>query len=160
MARVTVEDCIDKVENRFDLVLLASHRARMVSSGAPITIDRDDSGLFRTEATAILTSMQDDLDSPKALAQLSALQNKLEVMLVSASEWEAFEHLLQVLDSLFGLSFMQQKDITKEQKELVAQRQKARDDKDWAISDKLRDQLKDQRLGVRDTQHGPIWYRV
>src|SRR5437763_3111210 len=41
MARVTVEDCIDKVENRFDLVLLASHRARMVSSGAPITIDRD-----------------------------------------------------------------------------------------------------------------------
>ena len=41
MARVTVEDCIDKVENRFDLVLLASHRARMVSSGAPITVDRD-----------------------------------------------------------------------------------------------------------------------
>ncbi len=37
MARVTVEDCIDKVENRFDLVLLASHRARMISSGAPIT---------------------------------------------------------------------------------------------------------------------------
>ncbi len=41
MARVTVEDCIDKVENRFDLVLLASHRARMISSGAQITIDRD-----------------------------------------------------------------------------------------------------------------------
>src|SRR5262249_9149887 len=41
MARVTVEDCIDKVENRFDLVLLASHRARVVSSGAPITIERD-----------------------------------------------------------------------------------------------------------------------
>jgi DNA-directed RNA polymerase subunit omega len=41
MARVTVEDCIDKVENRFELVLLASHRARMVSAGAHITIDRD-----------------------------------------------------------------------------------------------------------------------
>jgi DNA-directed RNA polymerase subunit omega len=41
MARVTVEDCIDKVENRFDLVLLAGHRARMISSGAQITIDRD-----------------------------------------------------------------------------------------------------------------------
>ena len=41
MARVTVEDCIDKVENRFDLVLLASHRARMVSSGSQITVDRD-----------------------------------------------------------------------------------------------------------------------
>jgi DNA-directed RNA polymerase subunit omega len=41
MARVTVEDCIDKVENRFDLVLMASHRARMISSGSAITVDRD-----------------------------------------------------------------------------------------------------------------------
>jgi DNA-directed RNA polymerase subunit omega len=41
MARVTVEDCIDKVENRFDLVLLASHRARLISSGSQITIERD-----------------------------------------------------------------------------------------------------------------------
>jgi DNA-directed RNA polymerase subunit omega len=41
MARVTVEDCIDKVENRFDLVLLASHRARMISSGTQIAIERD-----------------------------------------------------------------------------------------------------------------------
>jgi DNA-directed RNA polymerase subunit omega len=41
MARVTVEDCIDKVENRFELVLLASHRARMISAGSEITVDRD-----------------------------------------------------------------------------------------------------------------------
>ncbi|MEM8812897.1 MAG: DNA-directed RNA polymerase subunit omega [Pseudomonadota bacterium] len=41
MARVTVEDCVDKVDNRFDLVLLAGHRARMISSGAQITVDRD-----------------------------------------------------------------------------------------------------------------------
>ena len=41
MARVTVEDCIDKVENRFELVLLASHRARMIAGGASLTVDRD-----------------------------------------------------------------------------------------------------------------------
>lgn len=41
MARVTVEDCIDKVENRFELVLLAAHRARLISSGQPILVDRD-----------------------------------------------------------------------------------------------------------------------
>lgn len=41
MARVTVEDCIDKVPNRFDLVMLASQRAREVSAGAPITVERD-----------------------------------------------------------------------------------------------------------------------
>lgn len=41
MARVTVEDCIDKIENRFDLVLLAAHRARNISSGQPILVERD-----------------------------------------------------------------------------------------------------------------------
>ena len=41
MARVTVEDCVDKVPNRFDLVLLTAHRARAISSGAPLTVDRD-----------------------------------------------------------------------------------------------------------------------
>src|SRR3954451_295330 len=41
MARVTVEDCIDKVENRFELVLLTGHRARMIWSGSQITLDRD-----------------------------------------------------------------------------------------------------------------------
>lgn len=41
MARVTVEDCVDKVPNRFDLVMLAAHRAREISAGASITVDRD-----------------------------------------------------------------------------------------------------------------------
>ena len=41
MARVTVEDCIDKIENRFDLVLLAAHRARLISSGQSILVERD-----------------------------------------------------------------------------------------------------------------------
>ncbi len=41
MARVTVEDCVDKVSNRFDLVLLAAQRAREISGGAELTIDRD-----------------------------------------------------------------------------------------------------------------------
>ncbi len=41
MARVTVEDCIEKVPNRFNLVLLAAHRARMIRQGAAPTVDRD-----------------------------------------------------------------------------------------------------------------------
>ena len=41
MARVTVEDCVDKVESRFELILLASHRARTLSSGSPLLVDRD-----------------------------------------------------------------------------------------------------------------------
>ncbi len=41
MARVTVEDCVDKVPNRFELVMLAAHRARSLASGSPLTVDRD-----------------------------------------------------------------------------------------------------------------------
>jgi len=41
MARVTVEDCVDKVPNRFELVILAAHRAREIAAGSPLTIDRD-----------------------------------------------------------------------------------------------------------------------
>ena len=41
MARVTVEDCIEKIPNRFDLVLAAAQRARQISTGNPLTIDRD-----------------------------------------------------------------------------------------------------------------------
>ena len=41
MARVTVEDCIEKIPNRFGLVLMASHRARAIAAGGPILVDRD-----------------------------------------------------------------------------------------------------------------------
>jgi DNA-directed RNA polymerase subunit omega len=41
MARVTIEDCIDKLPNRFELVLLSAHRARALAQGAPLTIERD-----------------------------------------------------------------------------------------------------------------------
>lgn len=63
MARVTVEDCVDKVENRFDLVLLAAHRARMISSGSPLTIDRDNdkNPVVALREIADVTVVPDDL---------------------------------------------------------------------------------------------------
>jgi len=42
MARVTVEDCVDKIQNRFELVMMAAQRARGISAGAPLTIERDE----------------------------------------------------------------------------------------------------------------------
>jgi DNA-directed RNA polymerase subunit omega len=77
MARVTVEDCIDKVENRFDLVLLASHRARMVSSGAPITVDRDND----KNPVVALREIADQTISPEDLREelVHSLQKYVEV---------------------------------------------------------------------------------
>jgi DNA-directed RNA polymerase subunit omega len=77
MARVTVEDCIDKVENRFDLVLLASHRARMVSSGAPITVERDND----KNPVVALREIADTTVSPADLREelVHSLQKYVEV---------------------------------------------------------------------------------
>jgi DNA-directed RNA polymerase subunit omega len=77
MARVTVEDCIDKVENRFDLVLLASHRARIVSSGAPITVDRDND----KNPVVALREIAEETVSPGDLKEdlIHSLQKYVEV---------------------------------------------------------------------------------
>jgi DNA-directed RNA polymerase subunit omega len=77
MARVTVEDCIDKVENRFDLVLLASHRARMISSGASITLDRDND----KNPVVALREIAEKTISPEDLKEdlIHSLQKYVEV---------------------------------------------------------------------------------
>ncbi|MEM8877951.1 MAG: DNA-directed RNA polymerase subunit omega [Pseudomonadota bacterium] len=77
MARVTVEDCVDKVDNRFELVLLASHRARMISTGAPITIDRDRD----KNPVVALREIADETLSPEDLREdlIHSLQTQVEV---------------------------------------------------------------------------------
>lgn len=64
------------------------------------------------------------------------------------------------MDRLFGLHLGDRPDITHAQKDQIAEREQAREAKDWARSDKLRDALKAEGLGVRDTPRGPIWYRL
>lgn len=77
MARVTVEDCIDKVDNRFELVLLASHRARLISQGAQITIDRDND----KNPVVALREIADETLSPDDLKEdlIHSLQKHVEV---------------------------------------------------------------------------------
>src|SRR5438094_6452058 len=76
MARVTVEDCIDKVDNRFDLVLLAAHRARMISSGSQLTVDRDND----KNPVVSLREIADSTISPEDLREelVNSLQNFVE----------------------------------------------------------------------------------
>ena len=77
MARVTVEDCIDKVDNRFDLVLLAAHRARMISSGSQLTVDRDND----KNPVVSLREIADSTISPEDLREelVHSLQKFVEV---------------------------------------------------------------------------------
>ena len=77
MARVTVEDCIDKVDNRFELVLLAGHRARQISQGAQITVPRDND----KNPVIALREIAEETLSPDDLKEdlIHSLQKHVEV---------------------------------------------------------------------------------
>ena len=77
MARVTVEDCVDKVPNRFELALLAAHRAREVSSGAAITVDRDND----KNPIVALREIAEETQSASELRErlIESNQNQIEV---------------------------------------------------------------------------------
>ena len=77
MARVTVEDCVDKVPNRFELVMLAAHRAREIATGSPLTVDRDNdkNPVVSLREIADETQQADDLRE----RMIEANQTQIEV---------------------------------------------------------------------------------
>lgn len=114
------------------------------------------SSLYAESLRASMDALQDDLNTAEALRHIATLASSGEEQGVDP---EKIQHLLNIIDRLFGLGLAEREDITSEQKELIAERQNARDQKDWATSDELRDQLAAQGLGVRDTTNGSIWFR-
>ena len=66
MARVTVEDCVDKVPNRFELVMLAAHRAREIAAGSPLTVDRDND----KNPVVALRELAEDTVKPDELSEM------------------------------------------------------------------------------------------
>lgn len=100
MARVTVEDCVEKVPNRFDLVLLAAQRARQISGGAELTLDRDrdknpvvalreiaeetvDGEELRTSIVGGLQKIQ--IDEDDAVDEMSSLSDAAEALRLTAA---------------------------------------------------------------------------
>ncbi|MFU1607184.1 DNA-directed RNA polymerase subunit omega [Sulfitobacter pontiacus] len=77
MARVTVEDCVDKVPNRFELVMLAAHRAREISAGSTVTVDRDND----KNPVVSLREIADETQSADELRErlIESNQNQIEV---------------------------------------------------------------------------------
>ncbi|HYH74875.1 MAG TPA: cysteine--tRNA ligase [Candidatus Saccharimonadales bacterium] len=111
---------------------------------------------YKAALKGMLDAVQDDLNTAEAISYLAALANEAEEQGIDAAK---LQPLLNVADRLFGLQLADRPDITTAQKALLATRQNARDTKDWATSDKLRDELTAQGIGVRDTANGPVWYR-
>ncbi len=94
MARVTVEDCIDKIPNRFDLVLIAAQRAKNISIGAPITVERDND----KNAVVSLREIADETIDFEGLKQnlITGLQKVREVQNPTVEDQEIVEAMQEL----------------------------------------------------------------
>jgi len=109
MARVTVEDCIDKVENRFELVLLASHRARMISAGSPITVERQND----KNPVIALREIAETLLVPQDLREdfIQSLQKHVEVDEPEAEVVPALSSSPEAADTVGEFDRMTEEDL-------------------------------------------------
>jgi cysteinyl-tRNA synthetase len=107
----------------------------------------------------IEAALQNDLDTPQALAILSRLESAIDIGGISISSQGVFQAFLERLDAMLGLDLRVRPDITDKQKQLIAARDTARAEKDWAKSDELRDTLAADGVQVRDTARGTVWHR-
>jgi cysteinyl-tRNA synthetase len=116
---------------------------------------------FDSHLTDVTQALADDLNTPLALSVLdtaiAAADKAHEQDQLGATELKAF---LQLVDNLLGLGLAERDDLSDGQKSLLAERQIARQSKAWQKSDQLRDELLQQKIGVRDTADGAIWFRL
>ncbi len=106
----------------------------------------------------IREALANDLDTPEALRLIDEIFSYLESHSLESIYQNALVPLLEAIDDMLGLQLLESTpDITDEQKQLVMERQRAREAKDWTTSDKLRDELAGQGIVVRDTPTGPVW---
>ncbi len=106
----------------------------------------------------LLLASQNDLDTPRMLKALSILETSLTDGVGDASG--PLLELLKQVDELLGTKLSMRDDITNEQKTILQAREASREKKDWAESDRLRDQMLEQGINIRDSKNGQIWNRI
>lgn len=148
-------DGLEAAKNRLqELRAMAALRWQPTPSNDKATFEYD------SIAQQVCSHLTNNLDTPQALAFLSHASSQILTVLVHQETVSAFEDMLSDLDKLLGLNLSKIKDISAAQKELVRQREAARKGQDWTKSDKLRDELLAQGIGLRDTEFGAIWFPV
>jgi len=108
----------------------------------------------------MLTALSDDLNTPAALTILSQLETAIDKGGINTACQDAYIDFLSWLDDTLGLKLSENANITDNQEQIIAARQQARDARDWAQSDELRNQLIKQGISLKDSRHGQIWNRL
>lgn len=115
---------------------------------------------FESIKSKLLDAIEEDLNMPEVLKIANSTESDMLHFGIEEDQLTHFTSLLKLMERLLGLGLLQRADITTEQKLLVAQREEARRDKDFAKSDELRNQLEKQGIGLNDTPDGSVWYRL
>lgn len=107
---------------------------------------------------SIKDTMSDDLNTPETLQIVDDIFSRIEKSGPADVHQDVSQTLLQTIDDLLGLQLLESTpDIDDEAKQLILERQRAREAKDWEASDRLRDQLAEKNIHVKDTAEQPVW---
>jgi cysteinyl-tRNA synthetase len=108
----------------------------------------------------LTAALQDNLQTPTAIKELRAIMLAYVEDGVQDAAKQDFQLILEKFDNLLGLKLANRADINDEQKELIQKREVAKQNKDFAIADSIRHQLKQQSIGLEDRANGTRWYRI
>lgn len=123
--------------------------------------DHDANGMLLSVKQAILEALDDDLNSPMALTQIDRAFDAVEAADTNSVKRSVLTDTLQFIDEILGLKLIDSTpDIDDDTKQLLLQRQRARDEKDWNKSDKIRKELGEQGIGINDTPSGARWFYI
>ena len=107
---------------------------------------------------AIIEALNDDIDTPRVLALIDRAFSSLDHTPIDKIDRYALLEFLDTIDELLGLDLIETTpDISDDLKQLLIQRERARDDKDWSMSDEIRDEIQAFGIAIKDTPSGTIW---
>lgn len=142
-------------ESNFTWESLQAAQLRLKNWQASIdTIWQYESSQEEIDETALARCLSDDLNTPKALHIVDAYFQSLQSSMRSPTQY-----CLNLIHRVFGLHF-ESTDISEDIKTRLAERAQAKQSKDWALADTIRDELKTIGYGINDTKNGQVWYRL
>jgi cysteinyl-tRNA synthetase len=150
-------ESLQAAQNRLnDLRAWADLRYQPDADQMPQELDE----LFRDTRVGITEALRNDLNTPLALSVLSKLVAYMQTNPVPSVEGKYTNGTLKLIDDLLGLDLSNRQDINDNQKQIIAEREKARKEQNWEKADQLRSQLIEDGVELNDTPYGPKWSRI
>lgn len=150
----------------WDILTAAKNRLQSYKNMAVhVWQDNPDANHFATsyytgKKQEIIDALANNLSTPQALTVVSEVASDVERFGLFTAQLDEFKDFISFIHDTLGIDLTKEADITSAQKNVLKQRETARVEQNWKLSDELRDRLKTQGIAVRDTNGDQIWSRV